>query len=82
MSIAPTTTHESGPASSRLCTATLPPFRSVPAHRVLVLQNAVELGVDDDDLLLRSADEVELWQELTAEFDVLVRRLGPVWVAD
>ena len=82
MSLTPTTTHESDPTSSRLCTATVPPFRSVPAHRVLVLQNAVELGVDDDEILLRSADEEELWHELTAEFEVLVQRLGPVWVTD
>jgi hypothetical protein len=69
-------------ASSRLPTSSVPPFRSVPAHRVATLQRAVELGVDDDDIMLRSADEVELWRELTIEHDSLVHRLGPVWVAD
>ncbi len=69
-------------ASSRLPTASVPPFRSVPAHRVAALQRAVELGVDDDDIVLRSADEIELWQELATEYDSLVHRLGPVWVAD
>ncbi len=82
MSTATTTSLGSVTASSRLPTASVPPFRSVPAHRVVALQRAVELGVDDDDIVLQSADEAELWQELTAEFDSLVHRLGPVWVAD
>lgn len=65
-----------------MTTAVTPPFRSVPPERVQTLQRAAELGVGDEEIVLRSDDEIDLWHELVVEFDLLVERLGPVWVAD
>lgn len=60
----------------------VPPLEQIHPDRVALLSAAVELQVDVDDAGLRSEAEHRLWRILTEEYEALVARIGPVWVAD
>lgn len=54
----------------------------IPPERVAALVVAAELEVDEEELGLAGDAERSLWADLRAEFDELVARMGPVWIAD
>jgi hypothetical protein len=51
-------------------------------RRLATLNVAVELQVDPDEVRFESEAERELWEELREEFEALVAKIGPVWIAD
>ncbi len=51
-------------------------------QRFASLSAAAELEVDPDDLSFESEAERALWEDLREEFDALVSRIGPCWIAD
>jgi hypothetical protein len=55
---------------------------TIPPERVAALTVAAELQVDEEELALTGDSEHRLWEELRAEFEELVARIGPVWIAD
>ena len=56
--------------------------RTICPQRFAALSTAVELEVDEDELWFESEAEHELWLALRQEFERLVERIGPIWVAD
>lgn len=57
-------------------------FDDVCPRRVAAMQTAVELDVDKTDFPFESGQEAQLWDELEAEFNALVGRIGRVWIAE
>ena len=54
----------------------------IAPQRLAALAAAAELEVEEDELDFSSEAERELWADLRAEFEQLVARIGPVWIAD
>ena len=62
---------------------TAPTAPAPPLHpRFADLSAAVELGVEADEVGLRSHVERQLWVALQQEFEAFVAKMGPVWIAD
>lgn len=61
---------------------TRPTPAAISPQRVAALSAAVELEVDEEELAFASAAERAVWEELQAEFQALVAKIGPVWIAD
>ncbi len=55
---------------------------AINPHRLTVLAAAAELQVDEEDIDFQSPQEAEIWQSLRTEFEELVSKIGPVWIAD
>ncbi len=51
-------------------------------ERFTAMMRAVELGVDRDDFLFASDEERAVWSELEIEYEQLVAREGPRWIAE
>ncbi len=58
------------------------PLTAISDRRLELMEMAVELEVDKRDFTFHSDHEKALWDELQAEFDSRIERLGFTWVAE